>query len=241
MTFAEKLVRLRKDNGFTQEDIADWMGVSTNTIHKWEHAQRKPDIDQMLKLSELFNVSVDQLLKEDKSINGARPSVIKCPQCGRINKSNSKFCGYCGQAFNTIQVSKPKNYISKQTAEPKHSAALQDDDISHAKVQMEMKRVELEMKRAELAMKREEMEIRRQSLRESMLQTEGMRGHLQSLARCPNCGSTSISVNKKGYSFMKGAVGAALFGPWGLLAGGLGANKIMLTCMKCGHQFKSED
>ena len=53
---------------------------------------------------------------------------------------------------------------------------------------------------------------------------------------CPKCHSISITANKKGFGFGK-AVAGGLVAPIGLLAGGIGANKVQLTCMKCGHQF----
>ena len=51
--------------------------------------------------------------------------------------------------------------------------------------------------------------------------------------RCPRCGSTSLSVNKKGYSFKKAVVGVGIF------ADEIGTNKIMVTCLHCGKQFKA--
>ena len=57
--------------------------------------------------------------------------------------------------------------------------------------------------------------------------------------RCPKCGSTSLSANKKGFGVGKALVGAALTGGVGLLAGGIGMNKIEVTCLKCGKRFKA--
>ena len=58
------------------------------------------------------------------------------------------------------------------------------------------------------------------------------------IACCPKCGSTSITANKKGVGIGKAAVGAIVAGPIGLLAGGIGKNKITCTCLNCGHKFK---
>ena len=57
---------------------------------------------------------------------------------------------------------------------------------------------------------------------------------------CPKCHSTSLSANKKGFGFVKGALGMGITGgiDIGMIAGGAGANKIVLTCMNCGHKFK---
>jgi len=58
------------------------------------------------------------------------------------------------------------------------------------------------------------------------------------VARCPKCGSTSITANKKGFSLAKGALGVATVGAYGAIAAGHGKNKVIVTCLKCGHQWK---
>lgn len=55
---------------------------------------------------------------------------------------------------------------------------------------------------------------------------------------CPKCNSTQITANKKGFSVGKAAAGVILTGGIGLLAGGIGRNKVIITCLACGHQFK---
>lgn len=55
---------------------------------------------------------------------------------------------------------------------------------------------------------------------------------------CPNCGSTQLTANKKGFSGKKAVAGAVLTGGIGLLAGTIGSNKIKITCLSCGNQFK---
>ncbi|QJB32120.1 hypothetical protein HF324_12275 [Chitinophaga oryzae] len=55
---------------------------------------------------------------------------------------------------------------------------------------------------------------------------------------CPKCNSTQITANKKGFSAGKAVVGALLTGGIGVLAGGIGSGKVIITCLACGHQFK---
>lgn len=55
---------------------------------------------------------------------------------------------------------------------------------------------------------------------------------------CPRCYSTDFSANKKGFTLGKAAVGGLLLGPVGLLGGFVGSGKVMVTCLKCGHQWK---
>lgn len=56
--------------------------------------------------------------------------------------------------------------------------------------------------------------------------------------RCPQCGSTYLTANKKGFGLGKAAAGGLLLGPVGLLGGFLGSNKVKITCLKCGYTWK---
>lgn len=55
---------------------------------------------------------------------------------------------------------------------------------------------------------------------------------------CPKCNSTSLTTNKKGFSGKNAVAGAVLTGGIGLLAGTIGSNKVLITCLNCGKQFK---
>jgi transposase-like protein len=57
------------------------------------------------------------------------------------------------------------------------------------------------------------------------------------IPRCPKCRSTSISADKKGFGVGKAVVGAAIAGPLGLAGGNIGAKKVRITCLNCGHQW----
>jgi hypothetical protein len=59
---------------------------------------------------------------------------------------------------------------------------------------------------------------------------------VEGVAYCPKCLSTSLSAHKKGFGIGKAVIGAA-FAPIGLVAGNIGAKKVRVTCLKCGHQF----
>ncbi len=58
-----------------------------------------------------------------------------------------------------------------------------------------------------------------------------------SLVNCPKCGCAQISANKKGMDAGGACCGALLLGPLGILCGLQGANKVIVTCLKCGHQW----
>ena len=65
MIFADKLILLRKKAGWSQEELADQMNVTRQSVSKWEGAQSVPDLEKMIRLSELFGVSTDYLLKDE--------------------------------------------------------------------------------------------------------------------------------------------------------------------------------
>ncbi len=64
MIFADKLIELRRKSGWTQEELSEKMDVSRQSIAKWEGAQSIPELSKIIKLSELFGVSTDYLLKD---------------------------------------------------------------------------------------------------------------------------------------------------------------------------------
>lgn len=65
MIFADKLIRLRKKSGMSQEELAEKMNVSRQSVSKWESAQSVPDLEKILQLGELFGVTTDYLLKDE--------------------------------------------------------------------------------------------------------------------------------------------------------------------------------
>ena len=65
MKFNEKLICLRKDAGFSQEELAEKLGVSRQAISRWEAGSTLPDAVNLLGLSDLFQVTVDSLLRDD--------------------------------------------------------------------------------------------------------------------------------------------------------------------------------
>lgn len=65
MILADKIIRLRKKNSWSQEELADKMNVSRQAVSKWESAQTIPDLEKILQLSILFGVTTDYLLKDE--------------------------------------------------------------------------------------------------------------------------------------------------------------------------------
>ena len=65
MILADKIIRLRKKNGWSQEELAEKMQVSRQAVSKWEGAQTVPDLEKILMLGNLFGVTTDYLLKDE--------------------------------------------------------------------------------------------------------------------------------------------------------------------------------
>ena len=65
MIFADKLIENRKKNGWSQEDLAYKLGVSRQSVSKWESAQAIPDMKKILQMADLFQVSTDYLLRDE--------------------------------------------------------------------------------------------------------------------------------------------------------------------------------
>lgn len=65
MILADKIMQLRKQNGWSQEELAEKMGVSRQAVSKWESAASVPDLNRILQMSDLFGVSTDYLLRDN--------------------------------------------------------------------------------------------------------------------------------------------------------------------------------
>lgn len=70
MLLSEKILYLRKEKGWSQEDLAYKLGVSRQAVSKWESMASMPDLDKIVKLSKVFGVTTDYLLDEDAIFDG---------------------------------------------------------------------------------------------------------------------------------------------------------------------------
>lgn len=65
MILADKIILLRKQSGWSQEQLAEQLGISRQSVSKWESGMSVPDLDKIVKMSALFGVSTDYLLKDE--------------------------------------------------------------------------------------------------------------------------------------------------------------------------------
>ncbi|HHT7083176.1 helix-turn-helix transcriptional regulator [Bacillus anthracis] len=68
MSLGEQLKKLRESKGFSQEDVAKKIGVTRQAVYKWENDKSCPDIDNLILLSEMYNVTLDELIKGNQNI-----------------------------------------------------------------------------------------------------------------------------------------------------------------------------
>lgn len=64
MKFNEKLIMLRKQHNLSQEQVAEKLKVARQTISKWELGETTPEMDKLIMISELYNITLDELMKE---------------------------------------------------------------------------------------------------------------------------------------------------------------------------------
>ena len=84
MKFNEKLIKMRKEKGLSQEALGEKLDVARQTISKWELGETTPEMDKLVKLSELFEISLDELIKDDSEISVAEDTN------NNLNNTNSQ-------------------------------------------------------------------------------------------------------------------------------------------------------
>ena len=87
MILADKLTALRKKAGWSQEELAEQLGVTRQSVSKWEGAQSVPDMDKVGQMSRLFGVTTDFLLKDELSEEEdyTRENKAKSPVIGAVS------------------------------------------------------------------------------------------------------------------------------------------------------------
>jgi len=77
MNIADRIQFLRKQKGYSQEELADKMGVSRQAVSKWESEQSVPDLEKIIVMSDLFEVTTDYLLKGIEPASVTNKKTIK--------------------------------------------------------------------------------------------------------------------------------------------------------------------
>lgn len=95
MNFNEKLQSLRKSNGITQDELAEKLKVTRQTISKWECGESTPDFRNLVKISELFKVSIDLLLKDEEPAEKIEANVPESYIIIKRKLDNKSVLGAC--------------------------------------------------------------------------------------------------------------------------------------------------
>ncbi len=102
LEIAERLIKLRKQHGLSQEELADQLGVSRQAVSKWERAESSPDTDNLIALAKLYNISLDELF----GINKDDDKEVKSQESDEGKKQT-----YCKIDKNGLFVKTPKESV----------------------------------------------------------------------------------------------------------------------------------
>lgn len=106
MNFSDNLKKIRKEHNLSQEQIAEQLGVSRQSVSKWESGQAYPEMDKMLQLCKLFNLNIDELLNQDiKEVNNTKQAK------NNINKFIDDFLDYITKTIDMFSSMKFKQKI----------------------------------------------------------------------------------------------------------------------------------
>ena len=166
-----------------------------------------------------------------------------CTNCGKEVSVNDKFCRNCGERINNSE--KKDEYDVANVVDQ-----FGKDKIGACKYLVNTYGLSLS-KAKELVDKEHKLRNSNKSIwqqakeqvAEQNLQKQNEKERIKQLKEdkipfCPKCHSTNLTAQKKGFGLLKGAVGVATLGGFGVTAAGIGKNKIILTCLNCGYQFK---
>ena len=82
MTIGQRIAELRKQNGLSQEALGEALGVTRQSISKWESGSSTPELEKLLALSECFNITLDELVREEYGSQGPNEPPKKAERAG---------------------------------------------------------------------------------------------------------------------------------------------------------------
>lgn len=106
MNFSDNLKKIRKDNNLSQEELAEKLGVSRQSVSKWESNQAYPEMDKIVQLCKMFNLNLDELINKDiKEVNETKQSK------NTFNNYINDFLKYCSKVIDMFSTMKFKEKI----------------------------------------------------------------------------------------------------------------------------------
>ena len=93
MSIGSNIRSLREERGFTQEQVADRIGITFQAVSSWERDEYKPDTDKLIKLAELFDVSVSALVEDKQSVFATKKAIYNWEHMKTYVKTTAKNLG----------------------------------------------------------------------------------------------------------------------------------------------------
>lgn len=161
-----------------------------------------------------------------------------CSNCGNKLLEAAKKCTHCGikdenfPIFEKSNISAIKKFI-ENVPYPKSGKGKGVLNVEMKQQIWNSSKIKKEEQQKDLSVQEQLLETQR-----DLLEIEIKRD--KNTAKCPKCGSISLSGNKKGFGIGKAIIGTVLLNnPIGAIAGNINAKKVWVTCLKCGKKFKS--
>jgi RNA polymerase subunit RPABC4/transcription elongation factor Spt4 len=169
---------------------------------------------------------------------------LKCVHCGASIESDDDFCPTCGmdqsiESTSLIENERPRVDAVEQMICP-FCGKFNDKGSMYCGFCgqiIDPDEIQRQIQYENLVVQKRQLEVQQRQLAEQEKLKYQQEMEYRNAAKCPRCGSTSLSGNKKGFGVGKAVVGIAILGPLGAVAGNVGAKKIRVTCLKCGKQF----
>lgn len=131
---ANKLLKLRKENNLSQEELAERLGISRQAISKWERGEASPDTDNLIQLSNLYRISLDELLDIDvktfKTPTYPHSSSDMNAQTIRLTKSENDELNYMFSETSSKRVVYPKDSLKEEIYPSGNKPSFQEPEKS---------------------------------------------------------------------------------------------------------------
>ena len=156
MKFYEKLIILRKKALLSQEQLAEKLDVTRQTISKWELGQTKPDMDKLNAMSKLFEVDINILTNDELSLEGNKQE--KKVETKKKDNSNRKIILYI---VIIIFVASLATLVYRVGSDIKEKTDAVKEEMNKAKEEAKRKQEEIERKQQEVEQEMEQKELER--------------------------------------------------------------------------------
>lgn len=96
--FADRLIELRKDNGMSQEELAQRIGLSRQAVSKWERAESSPDIGNLVALAEIYGLTIDDIVKGTSAVSSEPGEEASCEEAAEVEAATVEEATAAGEA-----------------------------------------------------------------------------------------------------------------------------------------------